>query len=59
MTEKPIQLDQHTLPIKYLALCKIMADLTDTSMEEVDTRVELFIVQTSFEESEEEVHLNG
>jgi len=59
MIEKPIQLDQHTLPIKYLALCKIMADLTDSSMEEVDTRVELFIVQTSFEESEGEVHLNG
>jgi len=62
MIDKPIQLDEHTLPIKYLALCKIMAELTDSSMEEVDVRVQFFIIDTAFEANEtpeEEIHLNG
>jgi hypothetical protein len=58
----PLRLDALTLPVKYLALCKIMGDLTDTTVGEIDTQVEMFILETSFEATEvpeEEVHLNG
>ena len=57
-----LKLDAVTLPTKYIALCKIMSDLTDTSIGEIDTQVEMFIVETCFEATEipeEEVHLNG
>jgi hypothetical protein len=57
-----LQLDEHTLPTKYIALCKIMADLSDSSIEDIDRQVEMFILETSFEATEipeGEVHLNG
>ena len=59
-----LQLDALTLPIKYLALCKIMSELseTDDTIEDVDAKVEAFIIETSFQALDvgfEEVHLNG
>jgi len=62
MTDNTFKLDAVTLPVKYLALCKIMSDLTNSSMGEIDTQVEMFILETSFEATEipeGEVHLNG
>ena len=60
----PLRLDALTLPVKYLALCKIMSEISETedSVEEVDRKVELFIVETNFQALDagfEEVHLNG
>ena len=59
-----MKLDAITLPTKYIALCKIMAELSETedSIEDVDRKVELFIVETCFEALDvvgKEVHLNG
>jgi hypothetical protein len=60
----PLQLDALTLPIKYIALCKIMSEISESfeTIEEVDAKVELFIVETNFQALDvgfEEVHLNG
>lgn len=59
-----LQLDALTLPIKYLALCKIMSEIseTDDTIEDVDAKVEAFIIETSFQAldiGDEEIHLNG
>ena len=65
MIEKPIQLDKHTIEIKYITLCKMMADEFDCSVDHIDAQVRLCIVQANFEILEEleavvgEVHLNG
>ena len=61
----PKLLDKNTLEIKYITLCKMMADEFDCSVDHIDAQVRLCIVQANFEileileESEEEVHLNG
>ena len=60
-----LQLDEHTTEIKYITLCKMMADEFDCSVEHIDAQVRLCIVQANFEILEEienivgEVHLNG
>ena len=64
MTDKTLKLNLETLPAKYIALCKIMSEISETedSIEEVDRKVELFIVETNFQALDvgfEEVHLNG
>jgi len=38
-----IDLELLTLPVKYLALCEILADLTESSIEEVNESVEAYI----------------
>ena len=61
----PKLLDKNTLEIKYITLCKMMADEFDCSVDHIDAQVRLCIVQANFEileileESDEEVHLNG
>ena len=61
----PKLLDKQTLEIKYITLCKMMADEFDCTVDHIDAQVRLCIVQANFEileileESEEEVHLNG
>ena len=61
----PKLLDKHTLEIKYITLCKMMADEFDCSVDHIDAQVRLCIVQANFEileileESDEEIHLNG
>ena len=61
----PKLLDKNTLEIKYITLCKMMADEFDCSVDHIDAQVRLCIVQANFEileileESEEEIHLNG
>ena len=66
MADKTLQLDLETLPTKYIALCEFTAVLMGdgTSAKDVDKHLEMFLMMTSFEVSEEElpegeVHLNG
>jgi len=57
-----LQLDGVASTTKYIALCKMMADLTDSSIEEIDAEVEMFILRVQSEildNLEGEIHLNG
>ena len=57
-----LRLDGVASTTKYIALCKMMADLTDSSIEEIDAEVEMFILEVQSEildKLEGEVHLNG
>ena len=57
-----LQLDGVASTTKYIALCKMMVDLTDSSIEEIDAEVEMFILRVQSEildNLEGEIHLNG
>ena len=57
-----LKLDGVASTTKYIALCKMMSDLTDRSIEEIDAEVEMFILEVQSEildKIEGEVHLNG
>ena len=58
----PLRLDGVASTTKYIALCKMMEDLTGRSIEEIDAEVEMFILEVQSEildRLEGEVHLNG
>ena len=63
MSDKTLQIDLLTLPIKYIALCEFTASLMgDMTAHDIDKQIDIFIKLTEFqveETPEEEVHLNG